>query len=348
IELDPELTEREVGQLQAEVDTLEARTLRLEAEATESELQFPPELVEGRPEAVEAQINLYNARSNALESRLATAREVVAQREQAVRGQQNRIAPLTESLAILRDQAASIATLVEKGYFPAIRYQSVQRQVVEAAGDLAQAESELASARAALKEAESTLDSQRRDWQSQVLDELAATLGERERARTRVAQQSTALRNLVLRAPVDGVVQDLAVTSAGQSVGANQPMMTVVPVGDTLVVETRVRNADIGHLEAGMPAEVKVETFNFIRYGTLKGRVERIAADAVAEEASGQRFYEVEVRTDSTSLTGPDGRPLRVLPGMQAQVDFRIGERTILAYLTDRLRETAAEAFRER
>lgn len=348
IELDPELSARELAQLQSEVDTLEARTLRLEAEATESEPQFPPALVADRPEAVQAQLNLYNARRNAIGARLAAAREVVAQREQAVRGQQERIGPLGESLAILRDQAQSIKALVDKGYFPAIRYQSIQRDVVEAAGELAQAESDLAAARAALAEAESTLESQQRDWQSQVLDELAVTMSEREKARTRLAQQATALRNLVLRAPVDGVVQDLAVTSAGQSVGANEPMMKVVPVGDSVIVETRVRNADIGFIEPGMPAEVKVETFDFIKYGSLDGRVERIAADAVADEQTGQLFYEVEVRTERTALSGPGGRPLRVLPGMQAQVDFRIGERTILAYLTDRLRQGAAEAFRER
>ncbi len=348
VELDPELTEREVGQMQADVDTLEAQTLRLEAEATSSELAFPPALVEGRPEAVQAQINLYNARRNAIESRLAAAREVVSQRAQAVQGQQDRLGPLRDSLEILRSQAASIQTLVDKGYFPQIRYQSIQRQVVEAAGDLAQAQSDLATARAALKEAESNLESQQRDWESQVLDELAVTLSEREKARTQLAQQSTALRNLVLRAPVDGVIQDLTVTSAGQSIGANQPMMKVVPVGDSLIVETRVRNADIGAIEEGMPAEVKVETFNFINYGSLAGKVERISPDAVADEKSGELFYEVDVRTETTTLTAPGGRPVRVLPGMQTQVDFRIGERTILAYLTDRLRETASEALRER
>ncbi|SMF62986.1 membrane fusion protein, adhesin transport system [Tistlia consotensis] len=347
VELDPELTRQEVGQLQTNLDDLDAQTLRLEAEATDGELQFPQALIDRRPEAVQAQINLFNARRNAIESKLATAREVVAQRQQAVAGQEQRIGPLTQSLAILRDQAKSIKALVDKGYFPAIRYQSIQRQVVEADGQRAQAESDLATARAALKEAENNLDSQRRDWQSKVLDELATAMSDREKAKTRLAQQSTALRNLVLRAPVDGVVQDLAVTSAGQSVGANQPILKVVPVGDSLIVEAKVRNADIGFIQVGMPAQVKVETYNYIKYGLLKGEVERISADAMADQKSGALYYEVEVRTRTTSLTGPGGRPLRVLPGMQTQVDFKIGRRTIFAFLTDRLRQTASEALRE-
>lgn len=347
IEIDPEVAEREVAQLQGELDDLEAQTLRLEAEATDSEILFPPELLERRPGAVEAQINLFNARHNAFESRLAAAREVVAQRAEAVRGQEERLAPLQESLAILREQGESIKLLVDKGYFPAIRYQSIQRQVVEAGGALAQARSDLAAAKAAHKEAQSNLESLNRDWESQVLDELTAAMAERERARTELAQQGAALRNLVLRAPVDGVIQELAVTSAGQSVGAHQPMMKLVPVGDSLIVETKLRNADIGFIEPGMPAQVKVETYDFMKYGALQGVVERISSDAVRDPESGQLFYEVEVRTDTTSLRG-GGRPLRVLPGMQGQVDFRIGERTILAFLTDRLRETAAEALRER
>ena len=99
------------------------------------------------------------------------------------------------------------------------------------------------------------------------------------------------MRNLVVRAPVDGVVQELAVTSAGQSVGSNQPLLKLVPTGGGLVIEARVDNRDIGYVRVGQPAKVKVQAYDFLRFGTLAGTVERIAADAVVDPRDGRLGY---------------------------------------------------------
>ena len=118
------------------------------------------------------------------------------------------------------------------------------------------------------------------------------------------------MRNLVVRAPVDGIVQELAVTSAGQSVGSNQPLMKLVPTGGGLVIEARVANQDIGYVRLGQPVTVKVLAYDFLRFGTLSGTVERIAADAAIDQRSDALTYGITVRTDRAEL-GAGGGDLR-------------------------------------
>jgi adhesin transport system membrane fusion protein len=148
----------------------------------------------------------------------------------------------------------------------------------------------------------------------------------------------------VVRAPADGVVQELVVTSPGQSVGSNQPLMKLVPTGGGLVIEARVANQDIGYVRIGQPVKVKVQAYDFLRYGMLSGTVERIAADAVIDPRDGQLSYGILVRTDPGQLGGAG---FSVVPGMAVEVDLMVGERTILSYLTDRIFRLQEAAFRE-
>ena len=144
------------------------------------------------------------------------------------------------------------------------------------------------------------------------------------------------MRNLVVRAPVDGIVQELAVTSAGQSVGSNQPLLKLVPTEGGLVIEARVENQDIGYVRLGQPVKVKIQAYDFLRYGTLGGTVERIAADAVVDPQDGKLGYGITVRTDGAAL-GDGALRFSVAPGMAVEVELLVGGRTILSYLTDRI-----------
>jgi adhesin transport system membrane fusion protein len=184
-----------------------------------------------------------------------------------------------------------------------------------------------------------------REQRSSVLAELAAARAERDQLSEAHRRQAATLRNLVVRAPVDGIVQHIMVTSPGQSVGSNQPLMKLVPTGGALVVEARVRNKDIGHVRVGQPVKVKVHAYDFLRYGTLSGQIEQIDADAVLDPKSGALTYGIMVVTDGAELAR-NGIQVKVVPGMAVDLDLLVGERTILSYLTDRIFRLREEAFR--
>ncbi len=135
-------------------------------------------------------------------------------------------------------------------------------------------------------------------------------------------------------------------TSSGNYDRSNETLMKVVPVGGGLVVEARVANQDIGDLHPGQAATVKVRAYDFLRYGALPAWVERIAPDATPEPSTGELRYSVWINTERGFLGDRPGQN-EVVPGMVVEVDLRVGDRTVLSYLTDRIFMLREEVFRE-
>lgn len=171
-----------------------------------------------------------------------------------------------------------------------------------------------------------------------------------------------------LRSPIDGIVQDLTVTSVGQVVSAGEQVMRVVPDDERLEVEAYMPNGDVGFVKPGQPVIVKVEAFPFTRYGTLDGRVERVAADAIPDDRAmqseldptssdrAQPFGAQKVRGLVYPLllsldrrpTGGAGAPLPLHPGMAVTVEVKTGRRRIIDYLLSPLEEVGSTALTER
>jgi adhesin transport system membrane fusion protein len=114
-----------------------------------------------------------------------------------------------------------------------------------------------------------------------------------------------------------------------------------------VIVEARVGNDDIGYIAVNQPATVKIQTYDWVRHGTLKGVVSQISADAALDPKTNVTYFSILVNTDRNYLgSKPGDKP--VLPGMTATVDLRLGERSILEYFLQRIEGTVESALRER
>jgi adhesin transport system membrane fusion protein len=345
--LDPELLQQDVARTTAQWQQLAADAARLEAEANRApQVRFPDSLRIDRPDLVATQTRLFEARHEALGARRDGADRQIEQRSADVDSLTRQIRSRRTSVDILREQATSVGELADKGYFPWLRYQSLLKDLNDAEGEIGRLESALVSARSALSEVRSRRRQVDDDWNSQVFGDLAKSRTDRDSAASALAQATSRLRNLVITAPDDGVVQGLAVNNIGQSIKPMEPLVNIVPVSDTLVIEAKVANQDIGYVSVGQPARVKVLTYDFSKFGTLDGEVEQISPDGFADQESGQVFYKVMVRT-KTAWLGPRVGERPVTPGMQVDVDLITGDTSILAYLTDRMFAVTSNAFRE-
>lgn len=159
-----------------------------------------------------------------------------------------------------------------------------------------------------------------------------------------------ALKRTTLVSPVRGLVKQVRANTVGGVVGPGAPLLEIVPVGDRLLIEARVRPADIGFVKTGQPVTIKLTAYEYIVYGALKGTVEVLSPDALGDPeragAAGGTWYRALVRADTPTLRVGE-RELTVLPGMQGTAEIRIGERTVLGFLL-RPMLRAREAFRER
>lgn len=159
-----------------------------------------------------------------------------------------------------------------------------------------------------------------------------------------------ALRRSTLVSPVKGIVKVIRANTPGGVVAPGAPVMEIVPIGDKVLVEARVRPADIGFIRVGQPVVVKLSAYEFTVYGGLEGEVQSISPDALGDpdRASSPEgtWYRAVVRASGGELVHGD-KPLQVMPGMTGTVEIRTGERSVLGFLLRPMLKTT-EAFRER
>ena len=211
----------------------------------------------------------------------------------------------------------------------------------------------LESAVAKVKEAKAaiaSLEQQRQQAQAEFERDRMAELTEAEiKVRTLAedltkADQRRALQQI--RAPVDGVVQQLQVHTIGGIVEPAQQLMQVVPEGAPVEIEAKILNKDIGFVHDGQAAIIKMEAFPFTRYGTLDGEVTEVSDDAIEDEKLGLLFTARIAVPNAKLLVEDKMRPLS--PGMMASVEIKTGSRTMMEYVLSPVMKVANEAGRER
>lgn len=159
-----------------------------------------------------------------------------------------------------------------------------------------------------------------------------------------------AVKRTTLVSPVNGLVKQIRTNTVGGVIAGGAPLMEIVPVGDKVLVEMRVKPADIGFLRVGQAAEVKLSAYEFTVYGSLSGRVVTISPDALGDPERAQApdgtWYRALVEADRSSLQA-GGKPLLAIPGMTGTAEVNVGERTVMSYLLRPMLK-AREAFQER
>lgn len=200
---------------------------------------------------------------------------------------------------------------------------------------------------AQLQEARNQLASLKAETTKTALDHIA------EARRVAAASNQDAVRAastshlLTLKAPVDGTVQQLAVHTIGGVVPAAQPIMQIVPSAGPVEVEAMIENKDKGFVHAGQTVKVKVQAFEYTKYGTLPGKVIHVSQDAIPDEKNEKLNYAVKVLLDKTTLN-IDGKDAPVIPGMAVTAEIKTGERRIIEYVLSPLLRYTQESLNER
>jgi membrane fusion protein, adhesin transport system len=321
-----------------------AATARLRAEIDEAAPAFPPEVAAEAPALAENELALFRSRQEKLDTELEILRRQEEQRGQELTELETRLAQLDRSHKLAADELELMRSV--GGRVPKGDLLRLQRQVNDLRGEFDRSRLAVPRARSALGEAGKRIENAFSTFRAEAQRELNAHEAEIAGLKEVVLAGEDRVRRTEVRSPVRGTVKTLKVNTIGGVVQPGADLVEIVPLEDTLLVEARVRPADIAFLAPGLPATVKVTAYDFSIYGGLKGVVEDISADTIVDER-GERFYRVRVRTDRNYL-GSDREPLRIIPGMTAQVDVLTGEKTVLAYLMKPILKARDRALTER
>ena len=337
--LDDTQSSSELGQIAAETQSLTAREARLRAEGGGGSLDCS-----GSGCGDEAALSA--ARRSALNSRVAALRAQAAQSQRDANEADATINSLTQSLELARDKLRRLEA-TGPGIVPITEINDARGDVVDIQGRIAAAREQRGRAQSAVAEANAQASEAMATFRQEALDE-------RSRVAERIAVNEQSLRGAEgrvarteLRSPVEGIVNDVQATTIGGFVQAGEKVMEVVPVGDKLLVETRVSPKDIAFVKVGDKALVTVTAYDFSTYGGLDGEVIEVSADSLYDEVEREAYFNVIVETDKAFLMAA-GKELPITPGMMTSTQIITGKKSILAYLLKPLNKARSEALRER
>jgi membrane fusion protein, adhesin transport system len=312
----------ELGEVKERRSALAARVARLQAELTgQDSVVFPDDLVRSAPSVVENEKSVF-----------LTHKQKIAQDIDVLAQQQTR---LSETLKSVDRQVELTKKLYAEKVVPEIEMLKLSQQQSDMRGQLAETQAKIASIKTTFRaQADDDLAKSKADLA--VLDENIRS------ARDRVQRAE-------LRSPVYGIINKLNVTTLGAVIQPAANIMEIVPLDDSLLVEGKIKPQDIAFIRPNQDAVVKITAYDSSVYGSLKGKVERISADAMVDDKTERRpeaYYRVIVRTEKNHL-GTTEQPLPIIPGMVATVEVLTGRKSVLDYIMKPARLLRQEALRE-
>jgi adhesin transport system membrane fusion protein len=339
----------ELGASNARLFGLLAQIQRLQAEAEgKSVPEFTEEVMNGAPDAVKEELNSFRANKSQLDSQMSVLKSQLSQRRSEVSEINTRLADLNRVISLTRQEMDMLAPLVARGSAPKRDVLQLEQQLAQQQSEINGLRSSLPRARSAINEANARLKDIETTFRTTAQNDLTMAQIDVKA----IEQQMPALQDRKtrtdIRSPVRGIVKDIRIQTDDGS-GVIRPgdaIMEIVPLDDQLVVEARIRPADIAFLHPGQEATVKVTAYDFSIYGGLKGELTDISADTITDE-QGESFYQIRITTDQTKISR-NGEELPIIPGMVASVDILTGDKTVMEYLMKPLIKSLNQSMNER
>jgi hemolysin D len=256
------------------------------------------------------------------------------------------IKKLESTLPIITRRVSSFKQLLDRQMLSETQYLELEQQRIEQYQDLAAQRSRQEQIAASIREIKGQLHAQYAQVRASNLIQIAEKQRELSVLREELAKVEGLHARQVLYAPVDGVIQELAVSTVGGVVQEAQKLMLIVPGDEQLEVQAMLPNKDIGFVKEGMTGEIKIHTFPFTRYGVVDAEVVTISDDAVADEKLGL-VYALNLKLKNNTIK-VDGKAIKLMPGMSLTVEMKTGKRRLIEFFLAPLLRYQRESVRER
>lgn len=369
IELDPTISAAETDHIKSDFVAAELEVARLRAALAGhanplDDFIAPADASQG---LIEMQRRFLATQTAEQDAKLAEITRQLAEKEAEGETITATIDKLQAVLPPLQERVTVSKNLYDKGLASKITYLTDLQDLISQQHDLPVLQSREREIKAAVSVLRETRERAEAEYRRTLFDVLAKAEQRAAGLAQDLKKAEQRARMQTLTAPVDGVVQQLSVHTIGGVVTPAQALAVVVPVDAALEIEAMVSNSDVGFVSPGQDAEIKVDTFNFTRYGLLHGRVLGISRDTVTndrrEDAAGdtsstressaienkgqESAYLARVSLDHSQIP-IEGRSADLSPGMSVTVEIKTGSRRIIGYLLSPLIRYRQEVLRER
>jgi adhesin transport system membrane fusion protein len=346
-EIDPIDASGEFNRAAQRLAGLDINELRLRAEIDGLDFAVPAELHGRSPVVALTEQSLYAALRAELAGQLAVLDQRLRQREQELRSAESTMGTAERTGGFIEDEIAVVEPLVKDNIAPATRLLELQRQLEQARGERDRAMVGSEQARSGMAELETEIANARANYRLRALDELNTVVGEQSELREALPSLQERVSRTVIRAPMEGIVNQINFRTPGGFVNTGDVILEIVPTGEALIVETKIMPKDISHIRLDDAVRIRLSAYDSAKYGSVDGRVIRISPDAVLDDQkNGASHYLVDVAIEG-DLTLDNGENVTFIPGMTATVDVLSGKRTVLEYLWGPITKVQELALRD-
>lgn len=269
-----------------------------------------------------------------------------ARRKAELHSIQDLVNKLEQTAPIAKQRAQDFKNLADQNFVSKQGYLEREQARIEQEADLANLRSRLKEIKAALGEAQAQRTELLAEMRRTSLDSITDGQQKTATLQQELLKADSRSKLMHLTSPVDGTVQQLATHTVGGVVTPAQPVMVIVPRDNVLEVEAFLENKDIGFVKTGQNAEVKIETFQYTKYGTIPAKVVSVSHDAINDEKRGL-IYTARIKMAKSSIQ-IEGTQVSLSPGMAVAVEIKTGKRRIVEYFLSPLMQHTSESLRER
>lgn len=341
-------TEAELSLLLDQLTAERIRSARASAEAVLATEMQPPRDLADSPRALEhlaREHALFAARRRTLDEHLAALNAQMRATHAQGAALTRQIESTQVSAKLASEELQINAKLARDGFIQRARLLQLEREESDYRSRLSENESERALARQRSDELQARIVQARNEYQQQATDEARDAAQKIREIEERLRPSRDQADRQYVRAPVDGKVMAVRVSSVGEAIGPRDPLLDIVPTQEKLVVEARIRPQDINHVREHAPAEVRLTSFDARTAPLLDGEVVFVSPDRITSAETGESWFVATVEVDATALKNhPE---IRLQAGMPAELFVKTPERTLFQYLAKPLNAFAGRAMRE-
>ena len=327
-------------------DALEAKIIRLRAESSGRKFKVTKEMQKRIPQFINNERSLYNTNKQQLNSKLNALKEQLSQRRYELSETKSSRNSMKKSLKMINEEVLMTKPMVAKGVRSKIDFLKLQREANEVKDRYDAARLSVPRLISAIEEVKSTIKETSLSYRSDAKLKLNEAVSELRAYKANSTALQDQVRRTLVRSPMKGIVQKLFIHTVGGVIQPGADILEIVPTDSTLLVEVKIKPADIAFIYFGQKAIVKFSAYDFSIYGGLDGEVVLISADTITDKKENV-FYTVRIKTNKNYLER-NGEELKIIPGMTVSVDIITGKKSVLDYILKPILKTKQYTFTER
>ena len=332
---------------QLRYNELEAKSIRLLAESTETKFKVSKDIRKKSIKLIEHEESLHFSNLEQLTNNILIYTRRLNQKRNERKEAEAKLLQLKSNYVLIQKEVELNKPLVRKGIVSEVEFLQLKRQANSIRGEMQAINLSIPRLISVIEEQKNNIQEVKLKFKNAAKESYNETVAEMTRIkRTNIAREDKVQRTDV-RSPVNGTINRILVNTIGGIVKPGMEIVEIVPSQDKLLVEAKIRPADIAFLYPGQRAIVKFSAYDFAIYGSLEGVLTHISASTIVDDIDKQSYYLVRIKTDKNYLGSKD-KKLKLIVGMTTDVDIITGKKTVLNYILKPILRATENTLSER